>query len=241
MILVNISIIYGTNRKACTYNCVQMLLNNLRLTIPINVKEFFLEKDSINYSDDFFSCYINNQFTYPSSTPIDYLTNSLDNSDLIILACPIIGCNMTTELKSLLEQLFNKSIEYGTKSFMNNKIGLVISTTSGAGLSYITHNLKKNLTFMGIHNVFRFSKTLYETDWEDVNLKTKLNINKRIFRLSNKILKIFIKSSDIKQHNTYNKALYYKDELPSRNKHNNIINVNFHKKHIYDHDIRNIH
>lgn len=240
MILVNISIIYGTTRKACTYNCVQMLLNNLRVTIPINVKEIFLKKDPINYSDDFFSCSINNEVIYPNSTPIDYLTNLLDNSDLIILASPIIGCNMTTELKSLLEQLFYKSIEQDTKSFMNNKIGLVISTTAGAGLSYITNILKKNLTFWGIHNVFRFSVTLYEMNWEDVNLKTKLKINKKIFRLTNKILKIYINSSHIK-HTLSDKTPSHKDKPLFNNKHNNIINVNFHSKHTYDHDIRNIH
>ncbi|WP_158078757.1 NAD(P)H-dependent oxidoreductase [Clostridium puniceum] len=231
---MNIAIIYGTTRKACTYNCVQMLLNSLRLTIRINVKEFFLEKDFPNYSDKFFSCFINNEVTYPNSNSIEYLTKSLNNSDLIILACPVIQCNMTTELKSLLEHLFYKSIEYNTKSIMNNKIGLVISTTSGAGLSYITNNLKKNLIFWGIHNVFRFSKTLYEMNWEDVDLKTKFKINKKIFKLSNKILNIYLNSS-------YNKTISYKYQSIFKNKYNNIIDVNFHKKRTYTHDIRNIH
>lgn len=237
---MNISIIYGTTRKACTYNCVQMLLNNLRLTIPINVNEFFSENDFPNYSDESFSHSLNNEVIAPNSNPIDYLTNSLTNSDLIIIACPVIGCDITKELKSLLEQLFYKSIEHDTKSFMNNKIGLVISTTAGPGLFYITNKLKKNLIFWGIHNVFRFSKTLYEMNWEDVNLKTKLKINKKIFRLSNKILKIYIKSSHVK-HTLSNKTPSYKDEPPLNNKHNNIINVNFHRKHTYNHDIRNIH
>jgi len=237
---MNITIIYGTTKKACTYNCVQMLLNSLRLIIPINVKEFFLEKDFPNYSDHLFSCSINNGVIYPNSNPIDYITNSLNNSDLIILACPVIECNITTELKTLLEHLFYKAIEYNTKSFMNNKIGLVISTTAGAGLSYITNNLKKNLIFWGINNVFRFSKTLYEMNWEDVNLKTKLKINKKIFKLSIKILNLYIKSSSI--NNTIsNKIPSYKDDPISKNKYNNIINVNFHRRHIYTHNIRNIH
>jgi len=237
---MNITIIYGTNKKACTYNCVQMLLNSLRLIIPINVKEFFLEKDSPNYSDKFFSCSINNEVIYPSSNPIDYLINSLNDSDLIILACPVIECNITTELKTLLEHLFYKTIKYNTKSLMNNKIGLVISTTAGAGLSYITNNLKKMLLFWGINNVFIFSKTLYEMNWEDVNLKTKLKINKKIFKLSGKILNIYINSLSL--NNTIsNKIPSYKDEYISKNKYNNIINVNFHRSHTYIHDIRNIH
>lgn len=237
---MNISIIYGTTRKACTYNCVQMLLNSLRLTIPINVNEFFLENNFLNHSNDLFSCLINNEVVDPNSTQFDYLTNSLHNSDLIILACPVIRCDITKELKTLLEQLFYNSIEYDTKSFMNNKIGLVISTTAGSGLYYITNKLKENLIFWGIYNVFSFSKTLYEMNWDEVTLKTKLKINKKIFRLSNKILKIYVKSSHVK-HTLSNKTPSYKDEPLLNNKHNNIINVNFHRKHTYDHDIRNIH
>ena len=236
---MNISVIYGTTRKTCTYNCVQMLLNNLKLTIPINVKEFFLEKEVPNYFDEFFLCYINGEIIYPNSNPIDYLTNSLDNSDLIILASPVIQCDTTTELNSLLNLLFFKSIEYNTQSFMNTKIGLVMSTTSGAGLSHTTNNLKKNLFFWGIHNVFRFSKTLYEIDWEDVSLRTKIKINKRIFKLSNKILDIYLNSST--KNTVSNKTIDYKFEPTLKNKYNNILNVNFRKKHIYAHNTRKIH
>ena len=42
---MNVTIIYGTMRKANTYNCVQLLLNNLRLNMNIKVTEFFLPKD----------------------------------------------------------------------------------------------------------------------------------------------------------------------------------------------------
>ncbi len=47
MIFVNVSVIYGSTKKSCTYNCVQLLLNCLKLTTPITVKEFFLEKEII--------------------------------------------------------------------------------------------------------------------------------------------------------------------------------------------------
>ena len=66
-----------------------------------------------------------------------------------------------------------------TNSFMNNKIGLVMSTASGAGLFYTTKSLKRNLNFWGINNTFKFSKTLYEMDWEDVTLKTKIQIDRK--------------------------------------------------------------
>ena len=178
---MNVTIIYGTTRKASTYNCVQLLLNNLRLTMTINVIEFFLPKDLPYFCRGCFSCPINGEDTCPHFNDIDYITNSLDESDLIILACPVFTCDISTDMKSLLDHLFYKYIQNKTSSFMSNKIGLVMSTTAGAGLFHTTNTLKRNLIFWGINNVFRFSKTLYEINWEDVTLKTKIQINKRIF------------------------------------------------------------
>lgn len=234
---MNISVIYGTTRKACTYNCVQLFLNNLKLTIPINVKEFFLTKETVNYTDDFFICYINRKIIYLNSNHIDYLTNSLDNSDLIILASPVVQCDITIELNSLLNNLFFKSMERNTKSFMKTKIGLVISAASGAGLFHATSNLKKNLFFWGIHDVFRFSQPLYERNWDDVNLKTKIKINKRIFKLSNKILEIYL-NSPIKN-TVSNKIISYKFSSILKNK--NVLNIEFRKKHACAHGISKIH
>jgi NADPH-dependent FMN reductase. len=240
MIFVNISVIYGSTKKACTYNCVQLLLNSLKLTTPITVKEFFLEKEISNKSDRFFSCFIDGDFIYLNSNSLDYLTSSLDNSDLIILASPVIQCDITTELNSLLNHLFYKSIEYNTKSFMHTKIGLVMSTTAGAGLPTTISNLKKNLFFWGIHNVFRFSKTIYEMNWEDVDLKTKIKINKTIFKLSNKILNKYANSASMNM-TVSNKIIPYLFEPYFKNQNINVIPVNFKRNRIYPHRARKIH
>lgn len=240
MILLNISVIYGTTKKACTYNCVQILLNSLKITIPITVKEFFLEKELLNQSDRFFSCYINGEFININSNPIDYLTNSLDSSDLIILASPVIQCDTTIEFNSLLNHLSYKSIEYNTKSFMNTKIGLVLSTTAGAGLFHTTNNLKKNLIFWGISDVFRFSRTIYETNWEDVDFNTKLKINKRIFKLSNKILNKYTKSYSMNT-TVSSKVIPYLFESNCKDKHSNVISINFKRNRASTHRIRKIH
>lgn len=239
MIFVNISVIYGSAKKSCTYNCVQLLLNCLKLTTPITVKEFFLEKEITNKSDRFFSCFIDGNFIYLNSNFLDYLTSSLDNSDLIILATPVIQCDITAELNSLLNRLLYKSIEYNTKS-MNTKIGLVMSTTAGAGLPTTINNLKKNLFFWGIHNVFRFRKTIYEMNWEDVNLKTKLEINKAIFKLSNKILNKYTNSVSMNMI-VSNKIIPYLLEPHIKTQNTNVIPLNFKKNRISPHKTRKIH
>lgn len=237
MILVNISVIYGTTKKACTYNCVQLLLNSLKLTAPITVKEFFLEKELSDQYNKIFSCFIDNKYIHINSTPMDYLTNSLNSSDLIILASPIIQCDTTTELNSLLNQLFYKSIEYNTKSYMNTRIGLVMSTTAGAGLSYTSNNLKKNLILWGIRTIFKFSMTIYETNWEYVDIKTKLKINKRIFKLSNKILGKYSSMNAAFS----NKIIPYVFDTNQNNQQDNVIPINFKRNRTYTLKVRKIH
>jgi multimeric flavodoxin WrbA len=235
MISVNVTIIYGTMRKANTYNCVQLLLNNLRLSININVTEFFLSKDLISFCDNFLSTPTSSQDTFINFDYTDYITDSLDESDLIILACPVLACDISTDMKLLLNHLYYKSIRNNTRSFMNNKIGLIISTAAGAGLFNSTRTLKRNLSFWGIPNIFVFSKTFYEVNWDYVTLKTRLQLNKQIFKISNKILYLYI---TLRNSNAY----ILRKITPTKMKHIintnncNIIDFNYQKKQVCLHD-----
>jgi len=195
---MNVTIIYGTIRKASTYNCVQLLLNNIKLNIDIKVTEFFLPKDLPYSCRECHSCLINLENTCSHFNDSNYIITSLYESDLIILACPVFKCDISSNMKLLLDNLSYKSVQNKTNSFMSKKIGLVMSTTAGAGLFYTTETLKKNLAFWGINNIFKFSSTIYEINWKDVNLTTKKKIQKKLFNLSCEILNLYTNSSPIK-------------------------------------------
>ena len=192
MIFVNVTVIYGTMKRANTYNCVQLLLNNLSVATSIKVREFFLPKDlPLLYGNSPSNTIISeNTLLHLNST--SYITDSLDKSDLIILACPVSKCDITAHMKLLLNHLHYKSIDNNSSSFMKNKIGLVISTSAGAGLFHSTEIMKKSLNFLGITNICKFSKTFYEKNWDYVTSKTKLKINKKVFKLSNKIIALYL-------------------------------------------------
>lgn len=198
MIFVNVTIIYGTMREGHTYNCVQLLLNNLSININIKVREFFLSKDLPSLYDGCIPAPINSD---DRRSYVDSINKSLNESDLIILASPVTSCDITIEMKSLLSDLYNNYTKNKTNSFMGNKIGLVISTASGAGLFYTTKFLKRNLSFLGINNTFKFSKTLYEMDWEDVTLKTKIQIARQTSKLSKKIIHLYNNLRTVKTSN----------------------------------------
>jgi len=194
---VNVTIIYGTMRKASTYNCVQLLLNDLRLNVNINVTEFFLQKNSSYSCHKYFSCLRTNSNSCNNFNPIYSILTSLYDSDLIILACPVLSCDISAEMTSFLDYLSYYSIQNKAISSMHNKIGLVISTTTGAGLFHTIRTLKRNLKLCGVDNTFKFAKTLYEINWEDVSIKTKEQIHKKIFKLSNKILDFYSNSHNL--------------------------------------------
>lgn len=185
MILVNVIVIYDSSNETSTYNCVQLFLNTLNLNINIKVTEFFLTK---NY---FYT-------GYPSDSDanlniddnINNIINELNDSDLLILASPVFNCDISSEMKLFLNKL-SYYISNGSILLMNNKIGLSISIAAGAGLFHATKLLKRNFNSLGIKITFKFSKTLYETNWEDVSLKTKMKIGKEIFKLSYRILNLY--------------------------------------------------
>lgn len=229
---MNVTIIYDTTKKTTTYNCVQLLLNNLRLTMTIHVTEFFLPKDLPSFCGSFPCRTINSENILLHWNSTDYITDSLDNSDLIILAYPVSECDITTNMKLLLNHLYYKYIVNNTSSFMKNKIGLVISTATGAGLFHSTKTLKRNLNFLGIHNICEFSKTFYELNWNYVTFKKKLKINKKIFKLSNKIINLYLSKHTTK--------VSIKDQITSaktkptfKTNHSNVLNFRYQRKHSY--------
>jgi multimeric flavodoxin WrbA len=156
---------------------------------------------------------------------IKCITDSLDNANLFILAYQVHGCDISTEMKMLLDKLSYRYMSDSTKPIMHNKIGLSISTAAGAGLSHTTKILKRNFNSFGIKNTLKFSKTLYEMNWEYVSLKTKMKINREIFRLSYKILDLYNHTYNIKPSALRKISLLKKKDMLINNN-SNVIDLN---------------
>jgi multimeric flavodoxin WrbA len=181
---MNVTIIYGTVIESSTYNCVQLLLNTLRKKVTTNTTEIFIQNKLPQSSEKFFSI-INSNWNFSSAYDI---SKSLYKADLIILASSVSTCDISNEMKYFLKNLSTCYMANKTDLSIKNKIGLVISTTSGAGLFYANKVLKRNLNLWGIKNILEFSETIYEIDWKHISEKTMKNISKKIYKLSNKIL-----------------------------------------------------
>jgi multimeric flavodoxin WrbA len=234
---MNVTIIYGTTKKANTYNCVQLFLNNLSLNMNLKITEFFLPKDLPSFNRRCFSCLINGEERRPHSNYFDSIVKSLDDSDLIILASPVFICDISTEMKSFLERLSYQYIKNKITYSMNNKIGLVMSTATGAGLFHTTKTLKRNLNSWGINKTFKFSETLYEMDLGGVSLKTKKRINRKIIKLSDNILDLYSNPCTAKLP-IFSKIASSKMESIFENNHCKVTDFRYWKEHSYFH-VRN--
>jgi hypothetical protein len=60
-----------------------------------------------------------------------------------------------------------------TKQAMFNKIGIVISTASGAGASKVTKALEQQMFWFGISKIIKYSKRVNASSWEAVPNKIK--------------------------------------------------------------------
>ncbi|WP_297424152.1 NAD(P)H-dependent oxidoreductase [Clostridium sp.] len=235
---MNVTVIYGNIKNTNTYDCVQLLLNALKKNIKIKTNEFFLQESY--FANDYYTYTKNYLNIYSNTTITDSIIKSVDTSDLIILASTVLMCDISSEMKILLNNLYNHRTESSSNSSMNNKIGLVISTSAGAGLPYTAKTLKKSLQYLGIGNTFKFYKTLYETNLEDADYKTRKQISKQISKLSYKILNLYLSPRPFKS-SLFSKIVSPKISTTLRTSSNyNVIEINSWKRQVYYHHGKNI-
>lgn len=192
---MKVSIIYGTTTKDNTYNCVKLLLKKIKLNTDISVTEFFISDDLSYLYSGSVSCFINTQYKSHHRNNIYDIVNVLDQSDLIILASPVCSCDVSVQMKSFLNNLLCNLQNYKFNSKMADKVGIVISTTPGAGLNNTLRTLQKSLKSLGIKKILRFSKTLYELDWLDINFRNKRKLSNKTSKLAYRATKLTTSTS----------------------------------------------
>ena len=234
---MNVTVIYGITRKEITYSCVQLLLNNLKDNININITEYFLPKDLLSFNPKGFSNFIYSKkmHSYTNTDYFDSIIKSLDGSDLIILASSVFTCDISTEMKSFLDYISHHYSQKITNYSMNDKIGLAMCTAAGAGLFHATRNLKKTLNSWGINNTFKFYESFYEMSIEYLTSKTRRQIDKKILKLSSKVLNLYSNLHPIEPP-TLSKITCSKQNVLFKKYKDNIIDFNSIKNQAYIHD-----
>lgn len=186
---MKIAVINGNMRHGSTWNCVREIISELQKLDQTDVAEFFLPKDLPHFCNGCFSCIYNGESTCPHRSFVEPIVHALNESDLIILASPVYGFDVSGQMKSLIDHLCYMWISHRPEPKMFDKVALAVTTSAGAGLNHTLKTLKNSLTFWGIKKVYTFKFPVSAMKWSDVTDKKRTKIAKEARKLAAKITK----------------------------------------------------
>jgi len=183
---MNVTIVYGTQRKSCTYNIAQSLVRNLG---QAEIKEIFLPKDLPEFCVSCFKCFSDENASCTHDQYVQPLREKLVWADLIILTSPVYSFHVSGQMKVFLDHFANMWIVHRPEQNMFKKQGVVIATASGPVFGQTLKEMKDSLDFWGVSNTYKLGCAVMNTDWKNVDEKIKKAIEKKTKRIAQKICK----------------------------------------------------
>ncbi len=183
---MKIAVIYATQRKSksSTYNIAQQFIQHL--SDKDTVAEFFLPKSMPNFCRGCWNCFTD----YKNCPDYNYLKPILEamlEADLLVFTAPVYVYHVPGQVKAFLDHFGYQWMPHQPRKEMFSKQALLISTAAGAGTKSALKDLKDSMTFWGISHIYTFGINLHAADWDKVNDKKRLKMQKDIFKLSLKI------------------------------------------------------
>lgn len=205
--LMKIVIVYGNQRKGSTYNCVKIIKKKMQECGAIEFVEFFLPRELPYFCVGCFNCFLKGEQNCPHYSSVKPMVKAIINSHAVILTSPVYGFNVSGAMKAFIDHLCYLWMPHRPHKEMFSKIGMVISTTVGAGTKFTNKTMKNALNFMGVKRIFSYGFAVYAVSWEEVSLKTKRRIEKT---LNKKAVKFFntVKNGDKIPCRIYTKILF---------------------------------
>lgn len=178
-------IIHGQSHKGSTYH----IAHNLAKKIGGEVTEFFLPKDFGEFCVGCTKCFVDSEKKCPHYSKLRPITESMDLSDVIILASPVYVYHATGAMKALLDHYGYRWMVHSPEESMFTKQGVCICTAAGAGLKSTNKDMADSLFFWGIAKIYKYGKGVAAIDWSGVSEKKKQSIDKATTAIARKIIK----------------------------------------------------
>ncbi len=173
---MKVAVVYGNARHGSTWNTVQLYLKELEKYGANEITEFTLPKDLSDFCLGCFTCFYKGEQNCPHAGNVQPIAEALKAADIIVLSSPVYGFDVTGGMKALIDHLCYMWISHRPAPEMFRKVGVVITTTAGAGLSHTAKTMKNSLQFWGIKRVYTLKKAVAAMKWEEVSDKNKIKI-----------------------------------------------------------------
>ena len=186
---MKIAVVNGNNRHGSTWHCMDLVKQELEKYEEIQTTEFFLPRDMPHFCNGCFSCLMNGEHTCPHFESVAPIATALLDADLIILTSPIYAMDISGQLKALLDHLCYMWFSHRPNPRMFNKVGLIITTTAGAGLGHAAKTIHNTMKFWGVKRIFVHKNAVAAMKWGDVSVKKQKQIQKRTAVMAKRIAK----------------------------------------------------
>jgi multimeric flavodoxin WrbA len=184
---MKITVVNGNQRHGSTWNCKELFLRELSRADDVETKEFTLPKDMPHFCAGCFSCFFNGEQTCPHSESVSPIVKALEEADLVIFTSPVYAMDVSGPMKSLLDHLCFMWMSHRPNPRMFRKVGLIITTTAGAGSSHARKTLKNSMRFWGVNRIFSFNPSVSAMKWDDVEPQKKVKLERLIKKQSVRI------------------------------------------------------
>lgn len=166
---MKICVIYGTERKGCTWHIAQEVLRNIP---KAEVTEFFLPWDCPDSCVSCFRCFHEENHCYHSEGARKILSAMLE-ADVILLTSPVYALHLSGQMKTFLDHYANMWMVHKPNGEMFRKQGVVIATASGPVYRAALREMKDSLDFWGVAHTYKMGYALMEISWDRLPHKLK--------------------------------------------------------------------
>ena len=180
---MKICVIYGTERKGCTWHIAQEVLARLP---EAEVTEFFLPRDCPDSCVSCFRCFNEENHCYRSEAARRILASMLE-TDVIFLTSPVYALHLSGQMKTFLDHYASMWMVHKPNREIFRKQGVVIASASGPVYRAALREMKDSLDFWGVARTYRLGFTLMEISWDRLSPRLKQKIARQAERTAAKL------------------------------------------------------
>lgn len=179
-------IVYGQNHKGSSYSIGRLLAG--KVAQDHEIIEFFLPRDLNHFCLGCYNC-LKDEKKCPFYEEKNTIEAAIESAELLIFTTPTYCFRASAPMKSFIDLTFINWMAHRPKAHMFYKKAVVISTAAGAGTKKAMKDITTSLFYWGVPYVKTLGAIVQATTWKEVTADRKARIEKRISKMSEKLLK----------------------------------------------------
>ncbi|MEI6101997.1 MAG: NAD(P)H-dependent oxidoreductase [Eubacteriales bacterium] len=186
---MKITVIHGVSHHGSTWNTAQLVLREMDRFGENERTEFYLPDDMPHFCKGCYSCFLKGEGKCPHANSVQPIVDSLLAADIVMLTSPVYGMDVTGGMKALIDHLCYMWLSHRPSPEMFRKVGIIVTTTGGAGLSHTAKTMRNSLHFWGVKRAYTIKKAVAALKWEEVSNKTRNDLQKKAERIAKSAIK----------------------------------------------------